>query len=478
MSGPPEILKRIPKVEKVIGWALKDEDLQDQSHARLLKAARLVLSELRAEILERRLLAVPADQIVLEMVKKKTQDLNQARFKPLINATGVVLHTNLGRAPLAWEALERVRLTAQSYSNLEYDHLTGRRADRLKPVEELLVELTGSESALAVNNNAAALFLLMASLAKDRKVIVSRGELVEIGGSFRLSDIIEAAGVTLVEVGSTNQTRIDDYRRAATLDHVALILKVHASNFRQIGYASQVEIEELSALARAVNLPLVVDLGSGSLVDLEPLGINETTVKKALSAGADVVSFSGDKLLGGPQAGIIAGKRPIISQLKSHPLTRVARLDKMSLAALEATLLLAQDQDEGKKKIPVWRALHLTIEELKTAAIRLKRFLGPFPGLKLSVVPVDGQAGGGAAPESPLPSFAVAIESLVNNVSLLEEKLRRQKTPVVARISHDQLLLDVRTISPDEYGPLKTSLTAAWGEVVGSPVKVSPFMGL
>jgi L-seryl-tRNA(Ser) seleniumtransferase len=197
-------------------------------------------------------------------------------------------------------------------------------------------------------------------------------------------------------------------------------------------------------------------------------------VKKALNSGADVVSFSGDKLLGGPQAGIIAGKRRIISQLKSHPLTRVARLDKMSLAALEATLLLAQDPSEGQKKIPVWRSLHLTSEELKTAALRLKRFIGPFPGLKISIVPVEGQAGGGAAPESPLPSQAVALESIVNNISLLEERLRRQKTPVVARISHDQLLLDVRTIAPEEYGALKTSLTTAWSEVVGSPVPGKP----
>ncbi|MDR2422009.1 MAG: L-seryl-tRNA(Sec) selenium transferase [Deltaproteobacteria bacterium] len=472
MSTPSDVLKSIPKVEKVIGWALKDPELKDKAHSRLLKSVRLALSDLRTELLDKRREQAPDDEEVLNLVKRKALDLCQAQLRPVINATGIVLHTNLGRAPLAYEALERVRMTAQAYSNLEYDVVTGCRSDRQRPVKDLLIDLTGAEAAMAVNNNAAALFLLMVALAKGRRAVVSRGELVEIGGSFRLSDIIEAAGVSLIEVGSTNQTRLSDYQKAASAEGVALILKVHASNFRLTGYSGQTEIGDLAELCRYHGLPLVVDLGSGSLVDLAPMGLKETPIKWALSQGADAVCFSGDKLLGGPQAGLIAGSRPIVEKLNAHPLARTVRPDKMTLAALEATLLLIQDPEGAKAKIPIWRMLNMTPEELKAMAIKLKKALGPFAGLRLSVVQTESQAGGGAAPEQALPSYAVAIESLVNNVSLLEERLRRQDPPVVARIQRDQLLLDARTIAQEEFAPLKRSLTQAWGDLVGLPVTV------
>ncbi|MDR2142395.1 MAG: L-seryl-tRNA(Sec) selenium transferase [Deltaproteobacteria bacterium] len=472
MSGPTEALKSIPKVEKVIAWAQEDLDLQEHTHSRLLKAVRQVLAQLREDLLNKRLEAIPDDQRILSLVRARALDLKRAQLRPLINATGIVLHTNLGRAPLAVEALERVTLVAGSYSNLEYDCVTGQRSDRQKPVEDLLMDLTGAEAAMVVNNNAAALFLLMVTLAKGRRALISRGELVEIGGSFRLADIIEAAGARLLEVGSTNQTRLTDYRQALVEDDIALVLKVHAANFKQIGYSGQAEIEELAPLAHLNSLPLVVDLGSGTLLDLSPLGLQETPIKKALAQGADVVSFSGDKLLGGPQAGLIVGSRALVCQLKSHPLARTVRPDKMTLAALEATLILAQDPEEAKKRIPIWRALSLTEEELKNQASRLKRILGPFPGLRLYLARVESQAGGGAAPEQPLPSWAVAIESLVNNIALLEERLRYQKTAVVARVNRDRLLLDVRTIDPADFPTVKTSLTQAWAELVGSPYTV------
>jgi L-seryl-tRNA(Ser) seleniumtransferase len=469
MSGPPEILKLIPKVEKVIAFAQSVPELKKLSHARLLKAVRLTLSDVRTEILENRRSEAPLDEEIIGEVKKKALNLNRAKLRPLINATGVVLHTNLGRAPLATEALDRVRLTAQSYTNLEYDPLTGQRADRQKPLEELLTDLTGAEAAVVLNNNAAALFLLATTIAKGKKVIVSRGELVEIGGSFRLSDIIEAAGAKLIEVGSTNQTRIEDYRKAASDEDAALILKVHASNFRQTGYASQTDLEELSEVARAKDLPLVADLGSGTLIDLAQVGLNETPIKKAIANGADAVCLSADKLFGGPQAGIVLGRKKIVSLLKTHPLARIVRPGKLTIAALEATLLLAQDQDEAKVRIPVWRMLFVSDEKLKAKAISLKKFLGAYAGLKLQVVPTQSQAGGGAAPEQPLSSWAVAIESLVNNVALLEEKLRRQEVPVVARVRRDQLILDVRAIAKNEFSDLKKSLTKAWNELVGQP---------
>ncbi|MDR0549642.1 MAG: L-seryl-tRNA(Sec) selenium transferase [Deltaproteobacteria bacterium] len=472
-QGPPDILKSIPKVEKVLGWAAKVPELKGLSPARLLKSTRLVLNDIRTDILEKRRDQPPKDEDILAAVTKKALDLSRAQFRPVINATGVVLHTNLGRAPLAKEALDRVILTAQSYANLEYDPFLGQRADRLTPIIELLTNLTGAEAALAVNNNAAALFLLMTALAKDRKVVVSRGELVEIGGSFRLSDIIEAAGAQLLEIGSTNQTRLADYKKASLDPLVSVILKVHASNFRQTGYAGEVQIEELAKLGRERGLPVIADLGSGSFIDLEPLGLRETNVNEALKHGAEAICFSADKLFGGPQAGIILGSHHIVDQLKNHPLARTVRLDKMCLAALEATLLLAQDPKDAIGRIPVWRLLFKTSEELKAEARRLKRFLGPIPGLKLTVIPTQSQAGGGAAPEQNLPSFAVAIESLVNNVPLLEEKLRRQSAIVVARLKNDQLLLDVRTIDPKEYPALKESLTFAWNELVGQPVVIA-----
>jgi L-seryl-tRNA(Ser) seleniumtransferase len=327
--------------------------------------------------------------------------------------------------------------------------------------------LTGAQAAAVVNNNAAALFLIMVALAKGRSVAVSRGELVEIGGSFRLPDIIEACGVTLKEVGSTNRTLLADYKKAlAASDDIAALLKVHTSNFRQIGYTAQTSVSELASLAQSCGLPLVVDLGSGALMDLTPLGLtDEDPVQKVLAQGADVVCFSGDKLLGGPQAGLIAGTQAIVNKIKTHPLARTVRPDKMTLAALETTLRLAQDPLEASKYIPTCRMLHLTDDELRLSAIKLNRHLGQYPGLKLATIKVNSQTGGGAAPEQPLASWAVAIQSLTVPITRLEEQLRRQRPPVVARIYHDRLILDVRTIFADQFSLLKQALAQAWAEL-------------
>ncbi|MDR2367469.1 MAG: L-seryl-tRNA(Sec) selenium transferase [Deltaproteobacteria bacterium] len=464
MDEAPEILRHIPKVEKVLAWVSGVPAIKGISRPRLVKAIREALAKLRSDLLEGALTQIPPEESLTAQVIELALGDRIPVLRPAINATGVVLHTNLGRAPLSAAALEQIRLVAGGYSTLEYDPFTGRRTDRLKAVEELLVALTGAEAAIAVNNNAAALFSLMTVLAKDRVVAISRGELVEIGGSFRLAEIVEASGVTLKEVGSTNRTLLADYRKAAERIELALILKVHASNFRQVGYASQASVAELASLAREKGLPLVVDLGSGSFIDLSGLGItDETPVQKALAQGADAVCFSGDKLLGGPQAGLIVGRKDIVGKIKTHPLTRTIRPGKLTLAALETTLRLLRDPEEAKRLIPTYRMLHLTPAELRNMALKLKKVLGPLQGLKLSLLEVSGRIGGGAAPEQPLASWAVSVESLDRPINALEEQLRQGNPPVVARIFKDRLLFDVRTIFPDQYPLLKRALTQAQG---------------
>jgi L-seryl-tRNA(Ser) seleniumtransferase len=299
-------------------------------------------------------------------------------------------------------------------------------------------------------------------LGQNGRVALSRGELVEIGGSFRLAEILEASGASLKEVGSTNRTVLADYQKAAQGEDLGLLLKVHASNFRQVGYTSQATVAELASLASEKALPLVVDLGSGALIDLAPLGItDEMPVQKALAQGADLVCFSCDKLLGGPQAGVIAGRNDLIKKIKAHPLARAVRPGKLTLAALEATLRLSQDPAEALEFIPTYRMLHYGPNQLRQMAVKLKRTLGEHPGLKLSLIEVNGQIGGGAAPEQPLASWAVAVESLDVPIYVLEEKLRLGHPPIVARIFQDRLLFDVRTIFPDQMGPIKRALAQA-----------------
>ncbi|MDR1607817.1 MAG: L-seryl-tRNA(Sec) selenium transferase [Deltaproteobacteria bacterium] len=461
------VLKNIPQVEKLLASCLSEPTLQDHPRSRLLKAIRLTLAELRADVLADRLLAIPEEPALLALIKAQDQALSRNRLRPVINATGIILHTNLGRAPLAAEALDWVAKTSRSYCSLEYDPATGQRTDRLKRCAALLTELTGAEDAFAVNNNAAALFLLTLALAKGQGVVVSRGELVEIGGSFRLRDIILEAGVTLIEVGATNQTRLADYEKALANPEAKLILKAHASNFRQTGYVGQVEIGPLAKLAHAHDRPLIVDLGSGTLTDLTGFGlIDEIPVKKALELGADVVSFSGDKLLGGPQAGLMVGRKALISQLKRQPLARAVRLDKMALAALEATLLLGQEP-ETAQKTPIYQMLNATDQELRQKALKLKDFLGAPLGLNLDLIQVESQTGGGSGPEIGLASWAVSLANQNINIALLEENSRAQEIPIVARVNRDRLLLDVRTIAEEEFPDLKKGLQAAWRQLVG-----------
>ncbi|MEO8680131.1 MAG: L-seryl-tRNA(Sec) selenium transferase [Vicinamibacterales bacterium] len=365
-------------------------------------------------------------------------------LRPVINATGVVIHTNLGRAPIAAVALERVADVARGYSNLEYNLDTGSRGSRHVHAESLLTSITGAEAAIVVNNNAAATLLILAGLAAGREVIISRGELVEIGGGFRVPDVLRQSGAILREVGTTNRTRVNDYVAGASA-HTALILRVHPSNFRIEGFTERPALADLVAAARAMGLPIVEDLGSGCLVgDLE----GEPAVQDSIAAGVDVVCFSGDKLLGGPQAGIIAGKRELVDQLKQHPLMRALRVDKLTLAALEATLA-EYAAGRARDSVPVQRMLHATAEQIESRANAVAdRLIAG--GWKVSLVSGYSAVGGGSAPGLGLPTVLVGIERDGRSADSIEQWLRTLTPPVIARIEGDLVVLDLRTVIGDQ----------------------------
>lgn len=364
------------------------------------------------------------------------------RLRPVLNATGIILHTNLGRAPLADEAISAMAELAGGYANLEFDLDTGQRGSRYANVERLLTELAGAESALVVNNNAAAVLLALSATAAGGEVIVSRGELVEIGGGFRVPEVISQGGARLIEVGTTNRTRIADYR-AAISPETRVLLRVHPSNYRIIGFTEAPALAELAELAHTAKLPLVEDLGSGTLLDLRRWGLpHEPTVRESIAAGTDIVTFSGDKLLGGPQAGLLVGRAAALAPLRNHPLLRATRIDKLSLAALEATLRLCLDPDRAAERIPVLRMLTTPSPVLRARAERLCAMMGP----AAAVEPTEGFAGGGSLPAASLKSWVVALAVPGLPAMELARRLRRHRPAVVGRIAGDRLLLDVLTL--------------------------------
>lgn len=370
-------------------------------------------------------------------------------LRPVINATGVLLHTNLGRAPLASGAVEAAARVSAGYSNLEYDLAQGARGHRHTHAERLLTDLTGAESALVVNNNAAAALLVLAALASGREVIVSRGELVEIGGGFRVPEVLAQSGAVLREVGTTNRTRINDYA-AAIGDHTAALLRVHRSNFRIEGFAEQPALADLSALGRTFGLPVVEDQGSGWLGagDLPEALRHEPSIADSLQAGVDLVLFSGDKLLGGPQAGIIVGRTALIERVRRHPLLRAVRADKLVYAALEATLALWA-QPAQRERLPVWRMLTAAMEDIDRRARTLASALGP-SGIQCRILDGFSTTGGGSAPASRLPTRLLAVRKPGLSAAEFEQRLRESDPPVIGRIEHDEVLLDLRTVAADE----------------------------
>jgi L-seryl-tRNA(Ser) seleniumtransferase len=359
-------------------------------------------------------------------------------LRPVLNATGVIVHTNLGRAPLASAALDRVRAVAAGYSNLEYDLAAGARGSRHTHLGGILAELTGAETGMAVNNNAAAVLLCLAALAEGREVVISRGELIEIGDGFRIPDILAQSGARLVEVGTTNRTSLRDYETAIGPDTAALV-RVHQSNFRMVGFTASPRLDELAALAAKHGLPLVDDLGSGQLLDLPDLA-DEPTARSSIEAGATVVCFSGDKLLGGPQAGVIVGSAGAVERIRRHPLARAMRIDKLSLAALEATLELSRDPQRALREIPVLAAAAESAAAVRERAERLAGRLGG------TVVPSVARVGGGAVPLLELPSFACALEG----GEALHTALRESDPPVVGVVREGRVLLDCRTLTDDQ----------------------------
>ena len=376
---------------------------------------------------------------------------------PVINATGVIVHTNLGRAPLAESAASRVAQVARGYANLEYDLATGRRGSRSVHAEAVLSRVTGAPAAVVVNNNAAAVLLVLAALAQGREAIVSRGELVEIGGGFRIPDVMRQSGALVREVGTTNRTRAADYA-AAISDRTALILRVHPSNFRMEGFTERPRLDELVALGRRFDIPVVEDLGSGSLLDTPPPVVDEPRVAASVATGAAVCCFSGDKLLGGPQAGIIVGAEEPLARIRRHPLMRALRVDKMTYAALEVTLL-EYARGHARTTVPVARMLTTTAEEVAARAAALAERLAGHAVFGADIVAGVSTVGGGGAPGSALPTRLVRLTPRDDSAAGLAARLRGLRPPIVARIEHDCVVLDLRTVLPQQDDQLGTALT-------------------
>jgi L-seryl-tRNA(Ser) seleniumtransferase len=395
-----------------------------------------------------------------ENVAARLAAASRASLVRVINATGVVVHTNLGRAPLSAEAAARVAEIAGSYSNLEYDLASGGRGTRESHVEARLHELLGVEAALVVNNCAAAVLLAVNTHADGREVLVSRGELVEIGGSFRIPDVLRKGGARLVEVGTTNRTRLSDYREALS-PRAGMILKVHPSNFRVVGFTEEAGLDELAALAREARLPLLLDQGSGLLRPLPGELRDEPTVEDALASGADLVTFSGDKLLGGPQAGIAAGRREHVEPMRRNPLYRALRVDKLTLAALDATLVEHRQRGD-EARLPVARMIAEPLESLRGRAEAFaSRLAARAPAVAPSLVAGESKVGGGAVPDRGLPSILVALDPGKRGADRLAEALRGGSPPVVARVADGRVLVDLRTVRPDEEELLLSALVAA-----------------
>jgi L-seryl-tRNA(Ser) seleniumtransferase len=464
-------LRALPSVEEL----LQTEPLRSAAahgpRALVVEAARHAIERQRAEILNGNG-AAPGTAETAELAASAVAELERAQrptLIPVINATGVVVHTNLGRAPLAFEALEAIDSVASGYSNLEYELEDGVRGGRMAHVEGLLCELTGADAALAVNNNAAGVLLALAALAHGREVVISRGQLVEIGGSFRIPEILEQSGATLVEVGTTNRTRRSDYEQAIGPDTAAL-MRVHASNFRTVGFTEEVPIAELAELGRGRGIPVIDDLGSGLLSRrddaLGTLLDDEPAARDSVAAGVDVVCFSGDKLLGGPQAGLLVGRSDAIERLRAHPLARAMRIDKLALAALDATLRLHRDPARAVRDIPVLQMLAAGEEELSARAERLRAAIEERAAgnLVVNVVRGSGRAGGGSLPLLELDGPVVALAPAAGGVEALSARLRTGDPPIVARVRDDAVLLDPRTISEVEIDFVVKGVGEALGD--------------
>ena len=453
-------LRHVPSVDQLLRSDAARELREVVGVRRLTNIARSVTAEIRALVRSGEANSDDANGLLSEAIRRMHANVRsegQAGLKRVINATGVILHTNLGRAPLSEAAREAIA-QATGYCTLEYDLTSGTRGGRAARVESLLKDLTGAEDALVVNNCAAAALLILQVLAGDGETIVSRGELVEIGGDFRVPDVMASSGTRMIEVGTTNRTHLEDYRRAINAD-TRLIMRVHPSNYRIVGFASSPASSELATLAHEADLPLYEDAGSGQLSDLRKYGvIDEPVVSEIVESGVDVVSFSGDKLLGSAQAGLIVGKRAIVFRLRKHPLYRALRSDKLRLAALEATLVSHQ-KNLAHEQVPVIQMLSLTADELEQRARSLIETVSQ-TDLKLELVQGESAIGGGAGPTSTLPTTLITVTHPNKSAQEIEHQLRRSSPPIIARISEGRVLLDLRTVFVADIAALRDTLSA------------------
>ncbi|MBS1253159.1 MAG: L-seryl-tRNA(Sec) selenium transferase [Anaerolineales bacterium] len=450
-----EALRQLPSVDKLLREPSLQALASEYGHDSVVESARTVLDQVREDVLSG--LPLIQHEELADSIADRVRAAIHPTLQPIINATGVIIHTNLGRAPLSAAAMAAMQEVGASYTNLEYDLDAGQRGSRYTHATHLLRRLTGAEAALVVNNNAGATLLILSALARGREVIVSRGQLVEIGGGFRIPEVMAQSGARLVEVGTTNKTYLRDYAGAITQD-TAMLMRVHSSNFRVTGFTHQTSIEELVSLGRERGLRVLDDLGSGSLLDTTPYGLMpEPTVQTSIEAGADLVCFSGDKLLGGPQAGVIVGKAEPIEQIRGFPMTRALRVDKTTLAGLQATLL-SYVRGKATEEIPVWRMLstpQVGIEErAQVWADHLRAH-----GANVTVEPAESTVGGGSLPGETLPTLVLAI--VVDSPDALAEALRSSDPPIIARIEDDKLLLDPRTVLPAQDQQLLDALTTA-----------------
>lgn len=463
-----KVLRNLPSVNELLETQALKKIVQRVSHNVVVQEVRNFLEEMRREVAERAEeldLSLPSASELAERIAGWIAREEQPRLRPVVNATGVLLHTGLGRAPLADQAIEAMAAVAGNYTSLEIDPESGQRGQRVQAVEDLLRELTGAEAAAVVNNNAGATLLTLAAVAPEREVIVSRGQLIEIGGSYRLPDVMEAGGARLREVGTTNKTRVSDFDQACGPE-TAAIMRVHTSNYRIVGFTHQPELEELVEVARKHHLLLIDDIGSGALFDLSCYGLqDEPVARHSIAAGADLVLFSGDKLVGGPQCGIVVGRHDAVARIVKHPLTRALRVGKLTLAALEATLKLHRDQKHAETHIPLFQLLSASKENLKHRAERLASQIAACPAVQQAVAePCEAQLGGGSVPAQQIPSWCVAITPRALKVDALARRLRLGTPSVFGRLHRDRLLLDLRTVLPRQDMQLIEALQALDGD--------------
>lgn len=445
---------KIPSVDVLISSPKSSKLISMFGRPLVVEAIRQLLEEIRGHV-EDPNFQLPTPPIILKQVEQKLEKWTSAKLHPVINATGVILHTNLGRSPISKAASEAMAVVSQSYSTLEYDIQKGKRGSRYSHSEDQLVRLTGAESAMVVNNNAAALLLILSALARRRRVLISRTQLIEIGGGFRIPEVMKQSGAILEEIGSTNKVHLNDYQKAIDELPIGLVLRAHRSNFKIIGFSAEPNMKEIAEITHQAGLILVDDLGSGTFIDTAQFGLeHETTVQEALEAGADLVCFSGDKLLGGPQAGIIVGKKKLIDKLKKHPMARAIRADKAALAGLSATLLHYL-KDEAKSTIPLWQMISMDVDSIN------KRVRNWIKVLKTGeLIEGDSAVGGGSLPGELLPTYLLSIK--VEKPEKIMKKLRQQEPPIIARVQDDRIVFDPRTILDHQEKDFLSSLQKAF----------------